>query len=509
MPGGHTGDFNADGFADLAIGAPFEDLGSGNSIKNAGAVSVIYGSATGLSSAGNQLWTEDAVGIDPSETGDQFGKAITVGDFNGDGVDDLAIGAPFEDIGTAVDTGAVTILYGTAGVGLTSTNAQFVSEQGLIDGPENGDQFGASLAAGDFNGDLVSDLGVGVPGEDLVNDADAGAVDVLYGVQGTGLTTTGNQIWSQASDGIIGERQPGDRFGFSMTAADFGNGPEDDLAIGSPYDSENAIVASGSVNVIYGSPTGLTSTGNQRWLQDSPGVIGASETGDHFGWDVAAAEMGNGAGADLAVGVPGEDLGSGNSIKDAGAVTVLYGSPTGITSVGNQFWNQNSTDVLGDSGTSDQFGTSLAAADLGNTAEADLAVGVPGDKVGTKSNVGAVNVLYGSPTGLLATGNQLWSQDSAGVMGVAEAGDAFGFDLAAANFGIDPAADLAVGVPTEDLVGSSKVNVGSVNVLYGSPTGVTSTGNQSWTQDSAGIIGIAEVGDEFGRGLGFASTSPG
>ena len=123
--------------------------------------------------------------------------------------------------------------------------------------------------------------------------------------------------------------------------------------------------------------------------------------------------------------------------------------------------------------------------------------------------VGAVNVLYGSPTGLVATGNQLWSQDSAGVMGVAEAGDAFGFDLAAANFGNDPAADLAVGVPTEDLIGSSKVNVGSVNVLYGSSTGVTSTGNQSWTQDSAGIIGIAEVGDRFGLGLGFSSTSPG
>ena len=115
----------------------------------------------------------------------------------------------------------------------------------------------------------------------------------------------------------------------------------------------------------------------------------------------------------------------------------------------------------------------------------------------------------GGPTGLTATGNQLWSQDSAGVMGVAEAGDAFGFDLAAANFGNDPAADLAVGVPTEDLIGSSKVNVGSVNVLYGSSTGVTSTGNQSWTQDSAGIIGIAEVGDRFGLGLGFSSTSPG
>src|SRR5919198_518120 len=98
---------------------------------------------------------------------------------------------------------------------------------------------------------------------------------------------------------------------------------------------------------------------------------------------------------------------------------------------------------------------------------ADLAVGVPGEDLAGNTFAGAVNVLYGSSTGLTATGNQFWTQDSTGVAGSAETRDDFGFSLAAANFGKSSQADLAVGVPGEDLAGNTFA--GAVNVLYGSP----------------------------------------
>src|SRR5436309_10040561 len=66
-------DFNGDGFADLAIGVPFEDVGVNS---NAGAVNVLYGSSSGLTGTGDQFWTQDATGTDPSEAGDNFGAFV-------------------------------------------------------------------------------------------------------------------------------------------------------------------------------------------------------------------------------------------------------------------------------------------------------------------------------------------------------------------------------------------------------------------------------------------------
>jgi hypothetical protein len=107
-------DFNGDGCADLAVGVPGEDITDVAIIRNAGAVNVLYGSPGGLTDADDQLWYQGKDGVlDEAEEGDAFGSALAMGDFNGDGFTDLAVGAPFETIDGEFAAGAVSVLYGT------------------------------------------------------------------------------------------------------------------------------------------------------------------------------------------------------------------------------------------------------------------------------------------------------------------------------------------------------------------------------------------------------------
>ena len=107
-------------------------------------------------------------------------------------------------------------------------------------------------------------------------------------------------------------------------------------------------------------------------------------------------------------------------------------------------------------------------------------VGVPSEDVGDTYDAGAVNVIYSNAAGLTSDGNQFWHQDSPGIEGMAEDSDWFGKALASGDFNGDGAADLAIGVPYEDLVAGADA-AGMVNVLYAGGSGVLgAAGNQRW-----------------------------
>jgi hypothetical protein len=416
-----AGDFNGDGFEDLAVGIPEWDSGGG---ADAGAVAVYQGSPTGLTATGLQLILQGNGGVnDASEAGDHFGAALAAANFGNGAAVDLAVGVPSEDlIGT--DEGAVHVFYGSVAKLDLINDAFFNQNTSLVeDIVETGDNFGSSLAAGNFGQTGQADLAIGVPLEDVGVAIDAGAVNVLYGSAASGVTNLNDQLWHQDSEGIKDVAEEADSFGVSLAAANLGKSSQADLAIGAYLEGITGQAdLAGAVNVIYGGTNGLVAAGNQFWSQNTPAIAEASEIIDFFGWSLAAGNFGKTAQADLAIGVPLESLGA-TSVN--GVVHVLYGTSTGLKTAGAQFWSQNSPGVLGANANGDEFGWSLAAANLGKSAQADLSIGAPGDVVSGVAG-GAVNVLYGTATGLSAPGDQLWHQDSPGINGVAEAGDRFG-----------------------------------------------------------------------------------
>jgi uncharacterized repeat protein (TIGR01451 family) len=497
-----SADFDGDGFQDLAIGVPGERVGS---IENAGAVNVLYGSKAGITAEKNQLWSQDSPGVqDTSESGDRFAAALAAGDFNHDGMADLAIGVPGEGFGQPLieNAGAVNVLYGTSD-GLMTGDNQFWSEDtpGVPGVVSTGDAFGASLDEGDFNADGQADLAIGIPGKDTPTAGDAGAALILPG-SGSGLTSAGGEFWQQGNDGILDSAEPDDVFGASLSAADFNGDGFGDLAIGAPGEAVVSVTGAGAINVIYGSTSGLQASGNQFWNQDSPGIADLIESDDGFGSALAGGDYNGDGSADLAIGVPGENIGPDGGIPNAGATNVLYGSvPDGLQPANNQFWFQGQDEVVLDAPEpGDGFGSALSAADFNADGSADLAIGVPGEDLGTTQvDAGAANVLYGSGGGLIDAGNQFWHQGS-GVPGTAATGDRFGSAAIGADFNADGAADLGIGVPGEDVLGV--IDAGAINIVDGSPLGLVVDGAQYWNQDSPGILDSAEPHDGFGLALG-------
>jgi len=532
--GAARGDFNADGIADLAVGAPYEDQ---DGIRAVGGVHVFYGTVTGVSSTGDLFLDETQFGFSYA-TDDFFGWALASGDFNGDTYSDLAIGMPGRDTGTAQATGRVLLIDGSA-TGLNLATARSLQ---LL--PSGRGRAGEALVWADFNGDGFGDLAVGVPVAGVparsLNFAcievavSAGEVEVFYGSAG-GLTTVGAQriyqYWRDSfgictGNGGIGtlEASEGDRFGSVLAAGNF-NGdvtragrPLFDLVIGVPGDglvrvgnfdgiTPAPIPGAGAVQILRGSVNGVTLSNAQELSQSTAGIGGGPERDDQFGRSFAVGDFNADLHDDLAIGVPFEDL-SDNTAADAGAVHMLFGSFTAgelITTNDTEFISQ--IDLPGSSvEAGDRFGWAMTTGRFNSDFVDDLAIGSPGEDVNAIRDAGIVHVIYNSTSGPVFSTSQLWRQGSGGIPDVAEDGDQFGYSLSAWNYGRDDRSDLAIGAPFEDLpaAGVTQTDAGAVIVIYGTAAGLTATTAnpaQLWHQDVSGVNDVLQQGDRFGHSL--------
>lgn len=477
------GDFDGDGYGDLAIGVPFEDIFSA---ANAGALIAFYGTGLGLQASDNKFFSQATDFVDgDATTSDYWGRITVSGDFNRDGRDDLAI---VDEDGV----GAVNVLYGSL-KGLSANGGDYFDNtipgyNPISIGYFEYTDIGRALAVGDLNGDGYDDLVVTTEFEweyksDEIEDfiENATAMRYLYGSK--------NGLTSSPFDGDIGPfTEPFGQFPFrgrSMVLGDFDANGRDDLVY-SYYSYGDTTDRAGSVAIRYqgveddfpvGGDDPPYDTGFDLFFQGYGGIPGKLEAGDYFGASLAAGDFDGDGYDDLAVGSY-EGIGNKNG---AGAVNALYGSQDGLIYEESQIWHQNTPGIKGVAQAGDGFASYnpqsetatdlLGVGDFNGDGYDDLAVGVPGEDVGSITNAGAVNVIYGSKDGLTATGNQIWHQNSTGIEDTAENADLFGKSLGVADLNGDGIDDLAIGVPGEDVNGI--VNAGAVNILYGSTNGLT------------------------------------
>ncbi|MBK6941625.1 MAG: FG-GAP repeat protein [Planctomycetes bacterium] len=490
------GDFNGDGFEDVAIGVPGEDA---TNIPATGLLHVYPGSANGPDVASSVVFDVKAFG-DVALTAATLGSSIVWGDFDGDGFDDLAASAVGAPIAGLLDAGRVYVTYGSAS-GFDMTRARWFDQntKGIKDkvereekGSTSSDEFfGFSLSSGDYDADGYDDLAIGVIGERIGKHKNSGAVHVIYG-SAVGLRAKRNQLWHQNSKGVRDKCEEHEGFGGALTSGDLNADGFDDLVIAVGGEAD-ATPGFGRAAILFGSKKRLRAKGNLLVKPESAShalAVNGSDAevqlvvGDFNGDDVT----------DLVVSVPKEPVGvNGNQ---NGVVFVAAGPITAATPPVFTAFIEGDGIVPGTVDSFDNFGASLAVGDFDFDGFDDLAIGAPGETV-TGEGSGRVTVLYGAAGGLATGGATTFDQNTANVDGVAEMGDQFGFSLAAVDTEGDGAPELFIGVPGENINGEA--DAGAVNMLLGvTMFGLITANDQLLYQDQPNTPDTSEAEDFFG-----------
>src|SRR5262245_30941544 len=379
-----AGDFNGDGFGDLMVSAP------GYSLVGAvekGATFIVFGKAGGFTDVNlGALASSDWIRIEGAAADDYSGRSIaTLGDINGDGFDDVLIGSPNADANGRWSSGISYVIYGNAS-GANIDLANFDASRGFrIIGDEFASAGRSVSAAGDVNGDGITDLLIGAPYDD-----GGGAAYLVFGSSSGADVDLANLGPSQ------GVRLGGEvsESGFSVASAGDINGDGlADLVVGAPRANPHGRDDAGSAFVIFGKTTGWSNIDLANLAPGDGFRIDGAAADDNAGYSVSSAGDFNGDGfADLIIGAPHADSAGGTN---PGSAYVIFGKASGFGDI--DLANLSTADGFRIDGPpadliGDQVGYSVASAgDVNGDGYSDLVVGMPGSGYLN----GAAYVIYG------------------------------------------------------------------------------------------------------------------
>lgn len=318
--------------------------------------------------------------LDKREPADAFGSALAAGDFNGDGFEDLAVGAPGED----GNTGRVFIYLGS----IFGLYAERTIDQQELDQDEAGDRFGSSLAAFDLDRDQLTDLVIGAPGE----DNNTGAVYVFRG------TRRGLEAAQTVSPDAQVSQNPGApaRFGEALAAGSFVDITQPVLAVGAPGTARGQVA--GSVHLFAGRSA---NAGILEWIAKVTPESPEGHRGDRMGAALGFGSLAASSVSALVIGAPADARG--------GAVYVLPAVQSSALSANRNLFPAYS--VHSNLGHKAGFGHALT---LNRTlGPGTLAVGAPGASLGRAERAGQVSFFRATPSGAERLQELVGSRDGA------------------------------------------------------------------------------------------------
>lgn len=419
-------DVNKDGYDDVIAGAAATPM-----VNTNGTVVVIYGGPT-LPGATIDLIDEPGTYgetriVDPV-TGTLFGYTVAAGDFNGDGYDDVLVGASEASTANGEKSGAAYVIFG--GPGLPGSTVDLGAAAGVarLLGANAGDAAGEAVAAGDVNGDGFDDAVVGAPEASPGGRTGAGEAYVVYG---RGNLAGATLDLSDATGIVGGTRIEGDdaavgmvkdNLGTTLACADVNGDGFDDLLVGAPGATHSNRTGAGEAYVIYGADDlpGRTLNMNTDGAVSAAGetrILGAVAN-DGLSWSLGAADVDGDGRSDVLLGIRHYDIGTDIAF---GAVGVLYGATLPAAAVVDLATTAPDVRVNGVR-QFDLLGSSTAGGgDLDRDGLAEFASGAPeGDnifKLESDSNTGYVALVFGDGNAPSATAVEAFKAGNAPARG--------------------------------------------------------------------------------------------